>query len=277
MPDRQRTRGRIPLFFLRASLFLILALLCAPTACRNEKQAVSDDISMAENALNRRDLDDAAMYFERYLRKNPDGLRRWQVWQRLLDISLYLRQDRTTARSYLEIMLQEFEDDPEKLRSIQLFLARVCRDTHDYERAAVLWEALFRDPRTPDSVRAGVAIDLSKAYLRRLEFTLATNTLSMCAGLEVDIALKADCLYALGETQVLTENLEAAEATLRDAVSLPSIPEDRRVLAVFTLADVLEQRGRRAGAIELLESIRSSYPNERVVEMRISRLKKKHH
>jgi tetratricopeptide (TPR) repeat protein len=255
-------------------LFLLI-LACAPLACRNDEQIVSDDVALAENALNRRDLDDATMYFERYLRKNSDGPRRWLVWQRLLDISLNLRQDRTTARSYLEIMLQEFEEDHEKRRSLQLLLARVCRDTNDYERATVLWEALIRDPRTPDSVKAGVCIDLSKAYLRRLEFIPATDTLSMCAQLDAGIALKADCLYALGETQVLTENLEAAEATLNDAVSLPSIPEDRRVLAVFTLADVLEQQGRRAKAIELFESIRSSYPNERVVELRISRLKKK--
>jgi tetratricopeptide (TPR) repeat protein len=275
MPDRQRPKGKKPLLLLRAGVLLILALVCLQAACRDEEQAARDDIFMAESALNRRDIGDAIMYFERYLRKNPDGLRRWQVWQRLLGISLDLRQDRAAARSYLEIMLQEFEADAGKRRSLQLLLARVCRDTHDYERATVLWEALMEDPQTPDSVKAGISIDLSKAYLRRLEFILATNTLTLCARLDVDIALKADCLYALGETQVLTENLQAAEATLRGVVSLAAVPEDRRVLAVFALADVLEQQGRRAGAIALFESIRSSYPNERVVEMRLSRLNKK--
>ena len=274
MPDRRRKRAFPPLLFLLAVPLLLLAAGGGPSACREEGQAVRDDIAMAEEALNRRDMDDASMYFERYLRKNPDGLRRWQVWQRLLGISLDLRQDRTTTRAYLEIMLQEFEADPEKRRSIQLLLAQVCRDTQDFGRGTVLWEALIRDPQTPDSLKAGIAIDLSRAYLHRLEFIRATDTLILCTRLEVDIARKADCLYALGETQVFTENLEAAEATLRDAVSLASIPEDRRILAVFMLADILEQQGRYAAAVDLFESIRTAYPNERVVEMRLSRLKK---
>ncbi|MDR2075553.1 MAG: tetratricopeptide repeat protein [Desulfovibrio sp.] len=273
MPARQRKKAGVSFLFLQTLLVLVLALAGGLAACRDGEQAVRDDIALAEDALNRRDLDDAAMYFERYLRKNPNGLRRWQVWQQLLGIALDLRQDKATARAYLEIMLEEFEADTEKRRSLQLLLARICRETHDYGRAAVLWEALIQDPQTPDNVKAGVSIDLSKAYLRRLEFTLATDTLVMCTRLRVDIALKADCLYALGETQVLTENLETAEATLRAAISLEAIPEDRRVLAVFLLADVLEQRGQYAGAIDLFTGIRASYPNERVVEMRLFRLK----
>jgi tetratricopeptide (TPR) repeat protein len=274
MQDTQRKRAGTPLFFPQTLLLLILVLVGGPTACRDEGQTARDDTAMAEDALNRHDIDDAAMHFERYLRKNPDGLQRWQVWQRLLGISLDLRQDKVTAREYLEIMLQEFEEDPEKRRSIQLSLARLCHDIQDYNRAAVLWEALVQDPQTPDSVKAGVDIDLSKVYLRRLEFTLATETLGMCTRLEVEIALKADCLYALGAAQMFTEDLGAAEATLRHTASLAAIPEDRRVLAVFMLADILEQQGRYAAAIDLFESILSAYPNEKVVEMRLSRLKK---
>ncbi|MDR2161691.1 MAG: tetratricopeptide repeat protein [Desulfovibrio sp.] len=262
-----------PSFFPRTVSLLILALLCGPAACGDRDKPVRDDIALAEDALHRRDIDDAKMYFERYLRKNPDSPRRWQVWQQLLAISLDLRQDRATARGYLEIMLREFEHDPEKRRSIQLPLARICRETYDFERAALLWEALAKDPGTPDAVKAGVYIDLAKIYLRRLEFTPATDILTMCMRLKVNIARKADCLYALGEAQIFTENLEEAEAALRAAIALEGVPENRRDMSVFLLADILEQRGRRAEAIALFESIRGTYPNEKVLEMRLSRLR----
>ena len=40
------------------------------------------------------------------------------------------------------------------------------------------------------------------------------------------------------------------------------------------LADVLEQQGNFASAIAYFETIRSTYPNEKVVELRIANLKK---
>ena len=147
------------------------------------------------------------MYYERYLRKNPQGELRWHVWEQLLNISMDLRQDRKTSREYLEIMLLEFADIPERRRELQLRLAALCSDLHEYTRSVELWEALAQDPGTPDKVKAKVYRDLAHAYLRRLEFIMATETLQACLNLEIDNATQAECLYALGEAQALTEDL----------------------------------------------------------------------
>ena len=47
------------------------------------------------------------------------------------------------------------------------------------------------------------------------------------------------------------------------------------MLAVFRLADGLEQRNRPDESVRLFESIRESYPNSKVVELRIAALRGK--
>ena len=259
----------------RLCLFVLLCVFClAAAGCKEEQTQARDEISLAEDALRRRDTGDAEMYFERYLRKFPQGELRWHVWEQLLQIALDLRQDRKTARDYLEIMLLEFGNEPERRREIQLRLAALCNEMRDYGRAGALWEALVQDPGLPDKLKAPVYRDLAHIYLRRLEFIPATDTLEACLTLQVDNAAKAACMYDLGEAQTLTENLTAAEASFRSILEMQGIPEERRVLTTFLLADVLEQQGNSAAAISYFESIRASYPNEKVVEMRIAHLKK---
>lgn len=234
-----------------------------------------DDLTLAEEALSERDIGDAEMYLERYLRKNPDGQDRWEVWLQLLSISLDLRQDKATAGEYLEIMLREFAGDPPKRRHIQMLLAGLYKDMQIYPRASALWEVLATDPDLSSEERAIVYRELSHAYLRRLEFTTATDILGLCLQLDVRQDTKADCLYALAETQMLTHKLDESEQALRDLLSLTDISAERRVLATFTLADVLEQQDKLKEAAKLFESIRETYPNTKVVEVRLGALKNK--
>ena len=261
--------------FLAVFLLTTLVGACLVGFPFERPREFRDDLALAEIAIKERDIGDAEMYFERYLRKNADGIRRWEVWQQLLTISEDIRQDKGTAREYLEIMLLEFEDDAPRRQWIQMKLADLSRDMRDYPRAVVLWEALATDPDLPSEHLAEVYRELSHAYLRRLEFTLATDVLNLCLQLDVQTDTKADCLYALAETQMLTDELAASEKALRDLLSLFDASPDRRVLATFMLADVLEQQDKLKEAEELFESIRGLYPNGKVVEIRLGALKSK--
>ena len=268
-----------PLFPIKNSVcrFLLPCLLALFLGgCQaNDSASPKNDLALAEEALKIRDTGDAEMYFLRYLRKNPAGTHRWKVWQRLLDITLNMRQDKNTAKDYLEIMLVEFPADAPRRRAIQTRLAALCNETRDYPRAVSLWEALAADPGTPDEQKAVVYRELSQAYLRRLEFTPATDVLDLCLQLKVSPPTKADCLYEMAQAQILTEELGQAEKTLLELLRIPEASQERRVLAVFTLADVKEQQERVDEARTLFESIRETYPNEKVIEMRLTYLKDK--
>ncbi|MDL2316547.1 tetratricopeptide repeat protein [Desulfovibrio sp. OttesenSCG-928-A18] len=288
MPDPRAEPGKkgrlsVRKLFLPAALLLCLLLL--PMGCLQDffevaseqvhGEAPKDDLELAEQALKERDTSEAEMRFERYLRKNPAGEQRWEVWQRLLAISLNMRQDKATAKEYLEIMLEEFASDAPKRRSVALNLARLCNETGAYARAVSLWEALGHDGGLPDEERATVYRLLSQAYLRRLEFTMATDVLELCLQLPVAGSTKADCLYSLAETQMFTDDLKAAEQSLHNLLALPEALPERRVLGIFMLADVMDQQMRYKEALKLFESIRDSYPNSKVVEVRLLSLKQK--
>lgn len=265
-------RSPLSLFF---RFLVLLGILLLPVGCPLERHSSlpDDDMVLAEKALRERDVGDAEMHFERYLRKNPSGIHRWKVWHQLLSISLDIRQEKVTAAEYLEIMLEEFTGDPEKRRKIQVQLAALYNDMRVLDRAVELWEALSTDEGTPDEMRAEVYRQLSRAYLRRLEFTLSTDMLDRCLELDVLLSTKAECMFALAETQMLTEALDKSEKTLREMLRMEGLSPRQRVLAVFTLADVLEQLERYDEARQLFESIHDDYPNTGVIEVRLASLR----
>jgi tetratricopeptide (TPR) repeat protein len=264
-----------PAFFLLCFPLLLSLFLFLGAYRSGENTGLQSDLDMAERAIKARDIGDAEMFYERYLRKNPAGEQRWKVWHSLLNISLNLRQDKVTAKHYLEIMLLEYAADPPRQREIQRQLAGLCSDLRLYDRAAALWEALVKDEATPAEDKAAFYRELSHAYMRRLEFTMATDVLELCLQLDVSPATKADCLYDVAEAQMFTDNLEQSEKALRSLLDGADVSAYRRVLAVFMLADVLEQQNQTEEAVRLFTSIRESYPNSKVVEMRISSLRGK--
>lgn len=265
--------------FLRNTLFVLGASALAFTlvACPfgSMSPAQPDDLALAKEAARDRDIGDAEMYYERYLRKNPSGEHRWEVWQSLLGIALDIRHDRRVAREYLEIMLEEFTHDGERRRHIQFALADVANEMRAYERAVTLWEAISVDPATHQETLADVYRKLSRAYLRRLEFSLSKEVLDRCLRLNVAEETKAKCLYALSEAHMLTDELGPAEQALRTLLDMDIANKTLRIETVFMLADVLEQQDRIPEAAQYFESLRDEYPNPRVIEIRLSALKNK--
>lgn len=276
LEGKHRTGRPVPLVFLARHLLcaVLVGGLFLGAGC-DSKSHTQNDYQLGAKALVARDAAEAQMHFERYLRLNPAGTLRWRAWEYLLDIALNYRGEKQAAQSYLEIMLAEYADDAVRARSIRLQLADIASDLRRYGRATELWEALIEDAGVPAETRSGIYRNLSREYLRRLEFTRATDMLGACIQLDISPSMKADCLYDLAEAQTVTDALPQAAITLRNLLGMQDAPEKKRVLATFLLADVLEQQGKAAEALPLFESIQSSYPNSRVIAMRIAYLKGK--
>ncbi|MDR2800573.1 MAG: hypothetical protein LBB52_04805 [Desulfovibrio sp.] len=253
------------------ALFLPLALCACPL---EEKAGVRDDIALAEAAMEEQDTGDAEMYFLRYLRKNPNGDRRWDVWQNLLSIALDIGQDKAVAKDYLEIMLTEFSADAGRKRDISLQLARLCGEMRFFSRSEALWEALAADPGLGVEEKALAYKEMAYGFLRRLEFSPAAEVLEHCLRLKAGADRTADCYYVLAQTQVLLEDPGAAEVALQNMLKLDGLSEDRRTAGIFMLSEVVEQQNRPDEARRLLESIMRAYPNSKVIEIRLGSLAK---
>ena len=227
----------------------------------------------AHAALMQRDYIEAEKSCERYLRRSPEGVHRWDAWNRLLDIAVNVRHDRKAAMELLEAMLIEFAADTVKKRSIHMQLADMCRLERRYGRALALWTAVVDDKEAPVVERAEAYRRLGEVYLRRLEFELAKEALSYALALDIPAVLRGQCLYELAAVHAAMEEPGAAIKQLEAILALPEIPQAQHVLAAFTLADILEMRGQYAEALRLFTSIRTVYPNTLVVEQRIAYLK----
>ncbi len=259
-------------------LCLLFCLLClALGACTQstEKLEKQEDYVLGLGYLQERNFSEAQMYFERYLRLNVDGKYRWQAWQNLLDIALNYRNEKAAALNYLNVMLLEYETDPARRSGIKKQLADLANELRQYNRAVATWESILLDNNLPAIEQSRIYRQLSKAYLRRMEFTQATAMLNNCVNLDIIDSLKAECLYELAETQTITADLGAATESLRKLLAMSGAESSTKVLGTFLLADVLEQLGQKQEAIALFESLLGLYPNERVIAMRIDYIKNK--
>lgn len=263
---------------MRRVLPLLLLLLMAMSAgfvlnaCFGEDQT-RDDLAEAREYMRHRDFMEAEKFFERYLRRNPDGPHRWEAWNNLVDLALNVRHNRNSAVELLEAMTIEYENSPQERRMVQERLAEEYENMRRYERAMELWSALEKDKDTPALKKAEIYRNMARVYLRRLEFELARESLTLCMELDIAQSAKSECRYDLADAYMVMEYLDSGIAELRTLLQQDGVDDELRVLSIFMLADALEQQGNRAAALTLFESIRHSYPNLSVVEARIEYLK----
>jgi tetratricopeptide (TPR) repeat protein len=258
---------------LRWCKICFILLFAAPllTACLDESER-PDDLTDAREYMRHRDFIEAEKSFERYLRRNPDGQERLEVWNNLVDIALNVRHDRNAAIELLEAMTIEYEVNSLERRMVQERLAEEYEQNRNYVRAMELWIALEKNPGTPEIKKAALYRNMARVYLRRLEFELAKEALGLCMALDIPQSTKAECQYDLADAYLVMENIEEAINELGNLLNQEGIDDDLRVLSVFMLADALEQQGKKQEALDLFESIRFSYPNTSVVEARIEYL-----
>lgn len=233
------------------------------------------DIDEARHAMMMRDYLEAEKSFERYLRRNPDGTERWDVWNSLVDLALSVRNDRKAAVELLEAMLIEYAEVPARKRTISTRLAEQYRTARKYERALELWSAVAEDGDADVVQRARACRGLANIYMRRLEFELSKESLGYCLALEIPDSVRAECLYDLAQTHVGMGDLDKAVVQFRSVLALGDIPKAMRTLTVFMLADALDQNGDADEALALFKSIEETYPNPKVVEQRVTFLQQK--
>lgn len=152
-----------PAFFLLCLPLLLTLAFFLGGRRFEENSSLKSDLAMAEKAIKARDIGDAEMFYERYLRKNPAGEQRWDVWQSLLSISLNIRQDKATAKNYLEIMLLESRG-PAQTPGNPKQLADLCDDLRLYDRAVTLWEALWKIRAHPLKTRLSFTESSPRLY-----------------------------------------------------------------------------------------------------------------
>jgi tetratricopeptide (TPR) repeat protein len=251
----------------------MLLLIVLSPACDRVPLHTSD-LDEAKAAISQRDWPRAERLLERYLRVEDKPHQRWEAWMRLVDITSRINLDPNSALSQLETMLQEFSWNEEKKKPILARLGELYENRGHIAQAIVAWERYAELGSLTDQEAATVQRVLGNLHFRQRRFDLAEDALQTCQALPVDESFRAWCLYDLALATVAREELDDAREQALQVLSM-HVDDQLKGLAGFLLADVLEQQGGYAEALKYFESVRNLYPNEMVIENRMTYLQKK--
>ena len=251
----------------------VLFLLVCGAAC-DRVSLRGNDLDEAKAAISQRDWPRAERLLERYLRIEEAPQQRWDAWMRLVDIYSRINLDQNSALGQLEAMLQEFSRDEAKKKVILARLGELHENLGHTSQAVLVWGRYAELDKLTDQEAASVQRVLGNLHFRQRRFDLAEEALQTCQALPVEESFRAWCLYDLALANMARDELEDARDQAIQVLSMKA-DDQLRGLAGFLLADVLEQQGLRAEALNRFESVRGLYPNELVIDNRIAYLKKK--
>ncbi|MEG1609750.1 MAG: hypothetical protein RR317_01030, partial [Bilophila sp.] len=232
---------------------VVLCLACALVAC--ERVPFGDDLKDARKAMAQRDWASAEKYLERYLRTEEDPKHRWAAWKELLDVADQGNLGPDWVVDYLETMLVEFGDHPNRARVILRRLGDANETARRYERAARYFTLLLLEPGLPleESVAIHRRLAALNTHLRR--FDVAEEVLQSCLALPVGENLQAQCLFDLADTAAAREHLDEGERLALQVLEMHTASAELRGRAGFIVADIQEQRGQLSAAQKTFESI----------------------
>jgi tetratricopeptide (TPR) repeat protein len=258
---------------MKTKTAIALVLACLLWAC--SPQAEDTTLSRADREYAQGNYVQAENLYQNYLQSSPQGDARWKVWNRLLDICLDINDSPRKAATLLEAMLLEFSDAPERSAQLTRQLADVYMRMRQWDKAAETWQhALAANAGDPDRLWE-ISFNLGKVYQYQGRYDLSRDAMLQCVQDAPADAPRATCMYELAQAYSLLQNNEQAREWLHKVRAQQAAPEELRARATFLLAEIAVSQGEREKALELFSSIRTTYPNPKVIETRIGLLESK--
>ncbi len=275
---RSSIRHLLARFRVRQSLRLFVACLCllgvlGMAGCRDAEQK-QPTLTQARKAFAAGHYSEAERLYEHYIQSRPQGEERWEAWNRLLDMALSVRQDRNRATSILDAMYLEFGDQSGKAYELLSKLAETYENMNQSAKALEAWKKCLSLPGVEPSIAARIHYRIARNHQSMKAYGLAAQELNFCIRDAQSAELSQLCRYNLAQNLLFMERFDEAEEVLNAIMTNPDVDEERRALAGFLLADVYEDQERYGEAVAILESIRLTYPNPRVVDTRLEHLKR---
>jgi tetratricopeptide (TPR) repeat protein len=253
-------------------LILLATAMLVAVACTRDSSPGSEDIQRARESYSKGFFLEAEKDYERYLQVEPQGEFRKEAWDRLSEIAVTIKGDLDRAVVLLEAMYLELGNDHQEAWKIMFQLGDVYAQLGNQLKAIEAFEkCLSHAEGSPERIHA-TQLRMAKLYRSMGNYDLVAATLENCADSAKDGNDKGMCLYELAQSYSFISNWNQAKRALETLLAIPDVGEETRVLATFLLADICENERDYSRARLLLESIKTTYPNPKVVEARLLNL-----
>lgn len=257
----------------RSVLLLLVIVSILISGCMQPE--TEDDLSRARKAFINKEYTEAERFYQRYLRDYDDGAERWLVWNRLVEITGTVRGNKNRAIELLDAMLLEYSGDTDRYRQVLIKKGNMLTEGGLWSAAVTAWSQLLSAPDLKVDEEAVAYANLGKAYLMRGEYGLAVDAFKDCRELEFDNEEhQHQCIFELSQAYAFLGNYVEAEQNLNNLLQYESLEATLTARAKLLLADIYEQQEKPQKAVVLLQEIRDTYPNPRVVEFRLKNLQK---
>lgn len=254
---------------LKFSLIFIAIGLMA--ACRLEELG-GDDLEAANKAYVERNLTLTERLLERYLRGEKDPEKRWEAWILLLQTVNTNNQQARVSLEFLEAMLDEYENDQEKLPVILSRMGKFNEMLRHYDRAADAWSAYVELGDIEENERVEAYRHLAAMQFAQRHFEAGEETLQQCLALPIADHDKITCMLDLADENMTRERWEEV-ADLCQQIFDSDPDSSIYGIAGYLRGDALEQMGQEKEAMAQFEAVRTLYPNPGVIDNRIEHLK----
>lgn len=262
----------MPAESMRNLLVAVLAAVLLVAACGQDRSEGRQALESAREAYRKGYYLEAETGYERYLQIAPRGENRLEAWNRLLEIALNIKSDFERAAVLLDAMYLEFGSDREIGWDLMVRLGDIHLQQEDYTRALVVWERCLDLAGNHAEKRTLALLKIARIHRAQRNYDLVQEALLNCVQSAPDGPSRAQCLYELGQTYSYVENWDQAREVLEEAMAIPDVDPELHALVTFLLVDVYENQRELDRARELLLSIKDTYPNPLVIETRLDNL-----
>jgi len=272
MPNRAPGRTRL----LQAALAVLLIGLGLGffLGGYNRQPPAEDPLDKASRAYDKGLYLEAETLYEEYLQKNPSDTRRWQAWNRLLDIVSIIRSDNEKAHMVLEAMSLEFASEPDKVRVVLVKKGDIFQTERRLDQAVETWQKAQRlQPGTAAADPCLLSLRFSAAFTTLGQYDLAQDALRECLGEAKEAACLTRCRFELAQTFVLQDNWPQAAEMLEQVTASGALSGDDRSAASYLLAEAYASQGQVEKARQILKSILTAHPNPKAVQTKLDQLK----
>jgi tetratricopeptide (TPR) repeat protein len=255
-------------------LFLLQAIFLL-TSCDNSFNDENTILTSARTAFLTDNNLIADELYKKYLTKFPNGNHRIEAWERIYDISTYLRRTREDSLLILDSMLLEFKENKSLQKKILLRAVDLNVNLNRYNNAIDHLNTLLNFSEITHEETDLARLQLSKLLSLDNNNEQALNVIQQCFSSAVDSDIYCLCSFYKAHILMIKNKYEDAKDHLIGSLEKCSSDYVFFNQGNYILGEIYEHLDDKRQAINSYESILSSYPSPLLIKTKIQHLNMK--